>query len=85
MNTGRMGKGIIADHGLVGRYRHTQHIRYHPARTIKFLGLNLSLNTEEILPRPNRHYHFFNSSIARPLTNSVNRTFYLSCSVLNAG
>ena len=80
MDTWRMCKSITTYNSFIRLNRHIHKTRYHTARRINFLSINISLNMNVIMAF-NNHCHFFQRSIAGTLTNTIDCHFYLTRSV----
>ncbi len=85
MDAGFVCKSVLADDRLVSRRVHTRHGRYDSACRIQALCIDTSLDTEEVLPRLDRHDDFLERAIARALTDAVDRAFDLTCTGLHGG
>ena len=75
-----MCKSITTYNSFIRLNRHIHKTRYHTARRINFLSINISLNMNVIMAF-NNHCHFFQRSIAGTLTNTIDCHFYLTRSV----
>ncbi len=77
-----MAKSILSHNRLVGLNKNACKAGYQPAGSVDFLGVNTRRKGKEILSGFYSHHYFFQRSIARSFSKSIDSAFYLTGSVL---
>ena len=85
VNPRAVGKGIGADHGLVGRHPNAHQPADQPAGRDDFAGLDPGVQIKVVPPGPQGHDDLFERGIARPLPQAVEGALGLAGAVLQRG
>ena len=80
-----MGKGIGADNSFVGLHRKSGNTGNQSRCRNNMLGIYTGFNRENIPTRAHGHNQFFKGGVTGTLTETINRTFNLSRTVLHSG
>ena len=78
MNAGFVGKSVLADDGLVALHVDAGDARDQPAGGTEALGVDGGAHLKVVRPRVDGHHHFFQSAVAGPFTQAVDRAFHLA-------
>ncbi len=79
MNSRLVGERIRAYDRLVRRHRHTDDGAQQATATRQLSGVHARTHPKELLAGMQRHHHFFERGIARPLPDPVDGTLDLPC------
>ena len=71
MDAGLVREGVLADDGLVARYRHAGDVRDEARSRVEARGLDVRAHVEERVARAQRHDDFFERAVARALADAV--------------
>jgi len=86
VNAGFVGESVFTDNGFVWLNDKASQLRYQLAGTVNLGRLDSSRDIrKEVRPGMDCHDDFFHGRIARPLADTVNRAFNLTCTIANTG
>ena len=80
-----VGKGVLADHRLVGLDQHSRQVGEQMAGLVDFLRLNSGAETQVLPAHSKSHHDLLQGGVAGPLANSVDGAFHLAGSGSNGG
>src|SRR5437879_4119518 len=85
MDAGLVGEGVLADDRLVRLDVHARNVGEQPGGLEDLLGPDARLDSEEVLPRPERHHDLLERRVARTLADPVDGALDLPGTVHERG